>query len=103
MRAPPPGATLRSREVPFTHPPAPGHSSASVTRAGARPCCRRSPGKSAEAHGSPQPWPSPGCAVRELRRGPGTGDAPLHLGEPGYGSHLDRYGDGVACEPSVGP
>ncbi|MFF5531537.1 excalibur calcium-binding domain-containing protein [Streptomyces cinerochromogenes] len=27
-----------------------------------------------------------------------TGDAPLHAGDPGYGAHLDRDGDGVACE-----
>jgi hypothetical protein len=24
--------------------------------------------------------------------------APLHRGDPGYASHLDRDGDGVACE-----
>ncbi|MCX4774188.1 excalibur calcium-binding domain-containing protein [Streptomyces sp. NBC_01260] len=23
---------------------------------------------------------------------------PIHAGEPGYGRHLDRDGDGVACE-----
>ncbi|MBB5067567.1 thermonuclease family protein [Saccharopolyspora gloriosae] len=27
-----------------------------------------------------------------------AGVAPLHRGEPGYGSHLDRDGDGTACE-----
>lgn len=27
-----------------------------------------------------------------------AGDTPLYLGEPGYSSHLDRDGDGVACE-----
>lgn len=27
-----------------------------------------------------------------------AGVAPLHAGEPGYASHLDRDGDGVACE-----
>lgn len=27
-----------------------------------------------------------------------AGAAPIHRGEPGYGSHLDRDGDGVACE-----
>lgn len=26
------------------------------------------------------------------------GAAPIHVGEPGYASHLDRDGDGVACE-----
>ena len=28
-----------------------------------------------------------------------AGAAPLHIGEAGYGPHLDRDGDGVACEP----
>jgi Excalibur calcium-binding domain len=28
-----------------------------------------------------------------------AGQAPLHAGEPGYAAHLDRDGDGVACEP----
>ncbi|PEL65911.1 excalibur calcium-binding domain-containing protein [Bacillus wiedmannii] len=27
-----------------------------------------------------------------------AGKAPIHKGQPGYGSHLDRDGDGVACE-----
>lgn len=27
------------------------------------------------------------------------GKAPLHRGDPGYGSHMDGDGDGVACEP----
>lgn len=28
-----------------------------------------------------------------------AGKAPLLAGQPGYASHLDRDGDGVACEP----
>ncbi|WP_405752958.1 excalibur calcium-binding domain-containing protein [Streptomyces sp. NBC_00012] len=27
-----------------------------------------------------------------------AGAAPVHTGEPGYGRHLDRDGDGVGCE-----
>lgn len=27
-----------------------------------------------------------------------AGAAPIHEGEPGYAAHLDRDGDGVACE-----
>ncbi|MEN0138602.1 MAG: DUF1524 domain-containing protein [Rhodococcus sp. (in: high G+C Gram-positive bacteria)] len=27
-----------------------------------------------------------------------AGAAPVHIGEPGYGTHLDRDGDGVGCE-----
>ena len=32
----------------------------------------------------------------------GAGAAPVRRGELGYGSHLDRDGDGVACEPYRG-
>lgn len=35
-----------------------------------------------------------GC--NEVRR---LGRAPLYRGQPGYGSHMDGDGDGVACEP----
>jgi hypothetical protein len=49
--------------------------------------------------GSPPPAPRngrvsyPNCdAVRA------AGAAPVHRGDPGYGPHLDRDGDGVACE-----
>lgn len=28
-----------------------------------------------------------------------AGAAPIYRGQPGYGSHLDRDGDGKACEP----
>ncbi|WP_066913184.1 excalibur calcium-binding domain-containing protein [Millisia brevis] len=27
-----------------------------------------------------------------------AGAAPVHVGEPGYGTHLDRDGDGIGCE-----
>ncbi|MFD5681185.1 excalibur calcium-binding domain-containing protein [Streptomyces bacillaris] len=30
-----------------------------------------------------------------------AGAAPLHPGDPGYGDHLDRDSDGIACEPYV--
>ena len=28
-----------------------------------------------------------------------AGAAPLYRGQPGYGTHLDSDGDGIACEP----
>lgn len=28
-----------------------------------------------------------------------SGAGPIRRGAPGYGSHLDRDGDGIACEP----
>ncbi|MFJ2772572.1 excalibur calcium-binding domain-containing protein [Streptomyces sp. NPDC087300] len=27
-----------------------------------------------------------------------AGAAPIHRGEPGYGRHLDRDGDGIGCD-----
>jgi hypothetical protein len=35
----------------------------------------------------------------EVRR---LGLAPLYRGQPGYGSHMDGNGDGIACEPYRG-
>ena len=29
-----------------------------------------------------------------------AGAAPVHRGEPGFGAHLDRDGDGIGCESS---
>ena len=31
-----------------------------------------------------------------------AGAAPIRRGQPGYGPHLDRDGDGIACEPYKG-
>jgi hypothetical protein len=31
-----------------------------------------------------------------------AGAAPVRIGEPGYGAHLDRDGDGIGCEPYRG-
>ena len=35
----------------------------------------------------------PNCAAARA-----AGAAPVHVGEPGYGRHLDRDGDGIGCE-----
>lgn len=42
--------------------------------------------------------PAPG-AYRNCTEARAAGAAPIRAGEPGYGQHLDRDGDGVACEP----
>lgn len=53
------------------------------------------------------PAPEPAYVAEELDRdvyyarcadARAAGAAPIHVGEPGYASHLDRDGDGVACE-----
>jgi len=52
--------------------------------------------------------PSRAAPVRSLRGGGAfancaearaAGAAPVRRGDPGYGPHLDRDGDGVGCEP----
>lgn len=37
-------------------------------------------------------------AYRNCTHARAAGAAPVRRGEPGYGSHLDRDGDGVGCE-----
>ena len=39
----------------------------------------------------------PNCAAARA-----AGAAPIMAGQPGYGPHLDRDGDGIACEPYRG-
>ena len=39
----------------------------------------------------------PNCAAARA-----AGAAPITAGHPGYGPHLDRDGDGIACEPYRG-
>lgn len=51
---------------------------------------------------APEPQPSEGSPYYEnCDEAREAGAAPLHEGEPGYAPHLDRDGDGVACEPHV--
>lgn len=48
--------------------------------------------------------PSPGSsgAFRNCAEARAAGAAPLRRGDPGYGPHLDRDNDGIACEPYRG-
>lgn len=49
---------------------------------------------------APQPAPvqSSGGAFPNCRAAWAAGAAPVYAGQPGYGPHLDRDGDGVGCE-----
>lgn len=38
-------------------------------------------------------------AFRNCAEARAAGAAPLRLGQPGYGAHMDGDGDGIACEP----
>lgn len=50
-------------------------------------------GSAAAGTANSEPYYKNCAAVRE------AGEAPLYEGEPGYAEHLDRDGDGIACEP----
>ncbi|QGP80104.1 calcium-binding protein [Sphingobium sp. CAP-1] len=55
------------------------------------------PVKQAAAPATGSGWSYRGC--REARA---AGAAPLYRGQPGYGTHMDGDGDGIACEPYHG-
>lgn len=42
--------------------------------------------------------PSTGGAFANCAAARAAGAAPVRRGDPGYGSHLDRDGDGIGCE-----
>lgn len=63
---------------------------------------RKNGGRHCHGGGGPTPAPQriaggatyfPNCAAARA-----AGAAPIRMGQPGYGSHLDRDGDGKACE-----
>ena len=41
-------------------------------------------------------------SYRNCRAARAAGAAPIYVGQPGYGGHLDADGDGIACEPYRG-
>jgi len=72
-----------------------------VTKPTAKPKTKATikPKPKATAKATVKPKPKPkavryaNCAAARA-----AGAAPLHRGDPGYSSRLDRDGDGVACE-----
>ena len=51
---------------------------------------------------TPDDAPGGAFEFRNCTEARAAGAAPAHRGEPGYGEHLDRDGDGVGCEPYRG-
>jgi hypothetical protein len=47
---------------------------------------------------APAPTPARGRAFANCTEARAAGAAPVRRGDPGYGPHLDRDGDGVGCE-----
>lgn len=86
----------RAQEAPADQPPAPEAPGA----AGANPEMNEHPVAPAHVDAPAAPPAAPGgetyfqnCAAARA-----AGAAPLHAGDPGYRSQLDRDKDGVACE-----
>jgi hypothetical protein len=59
---------------------------------------RKKAQEEAEANAPAAPPPAPLAYYKNCTAAKAAGAAPVHRGDPGYGSHLDRDGDGVACE-----
>ncbi|MGW7466818.1 excalibur calcium-binding domain-containing protein [Streptomyces xantholiticus] len=51
---------------------------------------------------TPTPKPKPVVVYDNCDTARAAGAAPVYEGDPGYGPHLDRDGDGVGCEPYNG-
>ncbi len=56
------------------------------------------PTTAAPAPPPPPPTQAPSTSYNNCSEARADGAAPLYRGDPGYGSHLDRDDDGVACE-----
>ncbi|WP_329291975.1 excalibur calcium-binding domain-containing protein [Streptomyces pseudovenezuelae] len=67
------------------------------------PASTRTVTKTAEVPEPTTTAPDPDVYYENCDEARAAGDAPLHRGDPGYAPHLDRDGDGVACEPYAGP
>jgi hypothetical protein len=58
------------------------------------------PGRdAAPSNFAPARTPAGGRAFANCAEARAAGAAPVRRGDPGYGPHLDRDGDGVGCEP----
>lgn len=76
-----------------------------------RPSARAQPGPSEFRQAAPRraasDWgdavpPASGAYYRNCTEARAAGATPLYAGDPGYGTHMDGDGDGVACEPYRG-
>jgi len=63
--------------------------------------CHRSPNQSSSRSNAQQSrnvQPRRNGAYRNCTEARAAGAAPVYRGQPGYGPHLDRDGDGIGCE-----
>ncbi|MGZ4567105.1 MAG: GmrSD restriction endonuclease domain-containing protein [Blastococcus sp.] len=78
--------------------PAPAPAPAPRPAPAPAPAPRPAPAPAPRPAPAPAPAPAPGVVYANCAAARAAGVAPLHRGEPGYSSKLDRDGDGIACE-----
>ena len=71
-----------------------------TTRESALRSIEQAPAPAAAPVVVPEPAPAPAASAyyENCDAARAAGAAPVRTGDPGYGGHLDRDGDGVACE-----
>ncbi|WP_083721106.1 excalibur calcium-binding domain-containing protein [Sphingopyxis sp. QXT-31] len=60
--------------------------------------CHRAPAQSSSSSSKPQRLVGEGRSFANCAAARAAGAAPVRRGDPGYGGHLDRDGDGIGCE-----
>ena len=92
-------AALVADPAPAPAPAAPAPASAPAAPAPAPVPAPAAPAPAPPAPAPPAPAPASGAAYfANCTAARAAGAAPVHAGDPGYGRHLDRDGDGVGCE-----
>ncbi|MFZ3473566.1 excalibur calcium-binding domain-containing protein [Streptomyces sp. 4.24] len=86
------GAALRPATTPS---PTPARTAGTVKT----PAPAVTPAKPKPPASSPTPAPGPkDVYYKNCTEAKAAGVTPIHRGEPGYGKHLDRDNDGIACD-----
>ena len=86
--------TTTSATTDYTPPAAPAYTPPPATQYTPPPTAEYTPPPTTEY----TPPPQPSASYKNCGEVKAAGAAPIRRGEPGYAAHLDRDGDGIACE-----
>lgn len=90
---------LEAQSVRVLSSPTPIPTPRPVPAATPKPKPQPTPTRTATATPKPVPFAPPTNVYYEnCTAARDAGAAPVHIGDPGYGKHLDRDGDGIGCE-----
>ena len=89
-------SALRAAEQAATSRTGPGGSSSPSS--GTASSGTASSGTASAPPVEPEPQVSSSVSYANCTAARAAGAAPVHVGDPGYGGHLERDGDGVGCE-----